>query len=322
MYLLPENASKLPHIHEYRLNAEYKYALKSSPPTHVQIEGMKALMSQGNCLGIHTNSYKVIQHRELFERFKEYLMARLGKYSKNYEEKVMVSHNGARACVLWEFPELAYDITTPQGFSTRSKMIVYSKNSHDGSWAPTSASGMMDFFCENLEMGGEWLLFRGKHTSGFTIDKFLAPQVDWIQTFGEQRDRQIRHANTPCDIAKVREFILSLDDFSKVLTDDNGEPVSDRSEEGSAIERTPTRLGDRIETRYLKEAEYRGHNMFSLSSSLTYYATHDSEEFPHVKRKRALGGKVTEMQSLLTRSDQVRKIINTHPMFTEIKAAA
>ena len=307
-----DSFSNLPRVEVAPLKATVTMPGMVRSTEEVDIKGRQALMSEdGKCFGVHSTGYKVVQHEDLFNRFKEYLLDRIGEYAEDYKQKVLVSHGGARAYAVWEFPKLAFDILTPNGFKTNSTLIVYCKNSHDGAWSPTGASGLMDFFCENMEMGGEWKLFRGKHTSGFTIDKFLAPQVNWISTFREQRNRQITQAYTPCGIYDAEKFVLSIPKFSQKAKDSDGEPLE---VDGVAV-LEPNRLGNSIMDRFHKESEMRGHNLFSLSSALTYYASHDSEEFPHRKRASALYSGSKEMANIVKRSEEVRDIINTHPLF-------
>lgn len=298
---------------------------------YAEIPDRKALvLDNGAVAGVPTSSYKTVQHEEFFSRFKEYLLDSMGSYAEGYSERVSQSHHGARAKVLWEFPRMSFDMKHKDGTAFANKFFVYARHSHDGKWGPTCVSGLMNFFCENLDMGGEWKLFRGRHTSGFSLDDFLSPNVDWVSDFVEQRTRQEVLQARSCSDSMAIDFLeidrKSPGQFSRLKKGEDGKPIlqtpsipgrGDYANPPDAFQRELNSNGDNMFDRWKIETGNYGATLFALASSVTYWASHDSEMFPcRSARRGASRGNKNVMASLQARQDMSRTMLGEYP-FTE-----
>ena len=68
-------------------------------------------------------------------------------------------------------------------------------------------------------------------------------------------------------------------------------------------------------SRFGVEVSHRGQNVFSLLSAMTYYSSHNSDEFP------TRGREGTEVQTLHGREAEVQRIIGS-PQFRALLEAA
>ena len=287
---------------------------------HPIIDQKALVLDNGAVANTPTSGYKTIQHEEFFLRFKEYLLDSMGNYSDGYSERVSQSHNGARAKVLWEFPRMSFDIEHKDGTRHPNKFFVHARHSHDGKWGPMCVSGLMNFFCENLDMSGEWKLFRGKHTSGFSLDDFLAPNVNWVDDFVEQRERQRMLQRKPCSDSLVINSLENAPKFSRQTKDDDGNPIpsvgyrhiGEPEEERYQRELSPN--GEKLYDRWKIETQNYGDTLFAFSSAIAYWASHDSEMFPCGEAKRgASKGNKNVMSTLQARQEDARAMFKAEP---------
>ena len=126
------------------------------------------------------DGFQLLQHGAVYEAFTTFLDTwKVWQPHTRYDnvsrkEHVQFSPDKSKMSLRFEFPELAtsyYSKTTQQDVTRNFFLLV--NHGLDGDWGLTSAIGLMDFACANMEMGGEWSLFKAKHTSKFNMNRFM-----------------------------------------------------------------------------------------------------------------------------------------------------
>ena len=155
---------------------------------------------------------------------------------------------------------------------------------------------MIDFFCTNGMIAGEYDVTRKRHTKNFSVDGFINAFDDTIKRHHTIVEQYQRWADTRIwDSKKVLDLYRTL---TKGTTDDP---------------KRKNGLSDRLYAQYLDEIQERGKNIFSVVSALTHYSSHDDERFKLTKR----GDDVT----LLKREEQVSTWLNSKVFADYLQAA-
>ena len=232
---------------------------------------MGIVSEQGEVVAVHSNNYKFINHKDFFTKFEEALFDNIPSiYHQNAECQFNKSDDGAKCSTVWRFPTVNYDYQTTKHRTTQS-LVVSARHSVDGSWGPTAVGGMMDFFCFNLQMGGQWKLFRGRHTSGFSLDAFLEPQVDWVKHFQNMASKYQTLCNSYCS-PQIAENLLANHKAKSTICCSFEENLG--TEDEPVYARRLNRNGKTILNMYENEEKTRGPNKFSMASALTHWSTH------------------------------------------------
>ncbi len=97
-----DSFSNLPRVEVAPLKATVTMPGMVRSTEEVDIKGRQALMSEdGKCFGVHSTGYKVVQHEDLFNRFKEYLLDRIRRVRRRLQaEGYGVSRWRSRLCCL------------------------------------------------------------------------------------------------------------------------------------------------------------------------------------------------------------------------------
>ena len=242
-------------------------------------------ISTSEIVNTPSRTYKLVQHEDIYNKFKEYLKASLADRDyESHKEDTSFSYNGARMSCKFSFPTMQVHYDHTQHGRQARNFYVLLKHGVDGAWSAESGVGLMDFACLNFEMGGEWDLFKRKHTSGFSVDKFVAPQMNCTDQFYALKNKHLHQLKTPCDDAKVLSYLKSIPKWSKQVCDEDGRKLE--HQDGTPVIDT-NKAGDRIFGQWIHEKNDRGPNIFALSSALTYWSSHDSDVFPI---KKSAGG--------------------------------
>ena len=127
-------------------------------------------------------------------------------------------------------------------------------NGYDGRIKVGFLHGFVDFYCKNgMFIGTEIDEFSRKHTSGFTLEN-VSNQLDTALLAVQGQFRTMsKLAQTPVSFPHAQAY------FEAVASS--------------------TRAG-RLMTRFEIEAGDRGQNLWSVVSAMTFYASHDNDEFP------------------------------------------
>jgi hypothetical protein len=205
----------------------------------------------GAVLGAVTDRYETIQNSELFATA-EKLFAEKGL--SNFQRKAFVTHDGARARAVYNFPAVGVSLN-------RGDLILRLtvQNSFDGSLPASFKAGMFRLICSNgmATATSKAIGFTRKHTSAIHPD-FIARSFD-------QAVAQF-HNSVPL-LQRMVNTALSTKDGVKVLNGlVNRKVVSERMAEGiKALWEAPTYEED------------RERSLYNLYNATTQHLTHNVE---------------------------------------------
>ena len=214
----------------------------------------------GAVLGAVSDRYEVIQNEELFATA-ESLFASKGL--TNFQRKAFVTHDGARARAVYNFPTVG--VTLNRG-DLILRLTV--QNSFDGSLPASFKAGMFRLICANgmATATSKAIGFTRKHTSAIHPE-FIANSFD-------QAVAQF-HNSLPL-LQRMASTAVSTKDGARVLQGlVDRKVVSDRMAEGiKAIWENPTHEED------------RERNLYNLYNAATQHLTHavESKRFELAER--------------------------------------
>jgi hypothetical protein len=199
-----------------------------------------------------------------------------------------VGRGGAFCRREYVFPAYAEELKNTQ-HATKMGLRMIAWNSYDGGSSAGLMTGLIDFYCTNgLIVGKNIQATRARHSSGLDPLSFVAPLKKSIERTEEMVDEARRMIRTPLSADAALEFLTQT--FS------------------------PRRAGQ-LSSRLNREIEERGSNVFSLLSALTYYSSHNSEEFP------TQGRDATSLETLHGREAEVARAVAS-PAFRSLLEAA
>ena len=202
-----------------------------------------------------------------------------------------MSHGSAIRCRKYTFPAFAKPIETRK-HSTDVALTVALIQSYDGSTSNGFVTGLLDFLCTNGMISGDYTKGNKRHTSGFNLSNFILDMDKVVRDFYKDIQRYQVMASTDIRIPQAEAVLEALPGMSE-------------------------RLAKVMKDQYLTEVSTRGSNVWALASALTYYSSHNSEEFP--VKGSASNDNVTK--SLLDRSRRVSSWMNSSPFQSLLLAA-
>ena len=258
------------------------------------LESHKVLVDTwtGASTGVVGNKYKVTQMVDFTKATEEMLLEAL----PNDKFKVMeisdsMSHGSAIRSRKYTFPAFSKPIKTRK-HSTDVALTVALIQSYDGSTSNGFVTGLLDFFCTNGMISGDYTKGNKRHTSGFNLSNFILDMDKVVRDFYKDIQRYQVMASTDIRIPQAEAVLEALPGMSD-------------------------RLAKVMKDQYLTEVSTRGSNVWALASALTYYSSHNSEEFP--VKGSASNDNVTK--SLLDRSRRVNTWMNSTPFQSLLLAA-
>jgi hypothetical protein len=232
--------------------------------------------------GVVGDKYKVTQMRDFTEATETMLINALPNDKfKDLEIKDSMSHGSAVRSRKYTFPAFSKPIETRK-HQTEVALTVALVQSYDGSTSNGFVTGLLDFFCTNGMISGDYTKGNKRHTSGFNLSNFILDMDKVVRDFYKDIQRYQVMASTDIMVTQAEATIEALPGMSE-------------------------RMQERMKDQYLTEVSTRGSNVWALASALTYYSSHNSEEFP--VKGSASNDNVT--RSLLDRSRQVNKWMNS-----------
>ena len=209
----------------------------------------------GKPTGVVGDGYKVTQMRDFTDATEAMLMDALPNDKfKDMEINDTMSHGSAVRCRKYTFPAFSKPIETRK-HSTEVALTVALVQSYDGSTSNGFVTGLLDFFCTNGMISGDYTKGNKRHTSGFNLTNFILDMDKVVKDFYNDIQRYQIWAATDISVVHAEGAIESLPGMSD-------------------------RLAKGIKDQYLTEVRTRGSNVWALASALTYYSSHNSEEFP------------------------------------------
>ena len=249
-----------------------------------ELESHKVLVDTwtGAPTGVVGDKYKVTQMGDFTKAAEAMLMETLPNDKfKDLEITDSMSHGATVRCRKYTFPAFSKPIETRK-HQTEVALTVALIQSYDGSTSNGFVTGLLDFFCTNGMISGDYTKGNRRHTSGFNLTNFMLDMDKVVRNFYRDIHRYQIMAQTNIRILEAEAVIESLTGMSQ-------------------------KMQERMKDQYLTEVETRGSNVWALASALTYYSSHNSEEFPI--KGSASNDNVT--RSLLDRSRQVSKWMNS-----------
>ena len=205
--------------------------------------------------GVVGDKYKVTQMRDFTDATERMLMDALPNDKfKDMEIHDTMSHKSAVRCRKYTFPAFSKPIETRK-HQTEVALTVALVQSYDGSTSNGFVTGLLDFFCTNGMISGDYTKGNKRHTSGFNLTNFILDMDKVVKDFYNDIQRYQIWAGTDIPVIQAEGTIESLPGMSD-------------------------KLAKGIKDQYLTEVQTRGSNVWALASALTYYSSHNSEEFP------------------------------------------
>ena len=246
----------------------------------------------GASTGVVGNKYKVTQMGDFTKATEEMLLEALPNDKfKDMEISDSMSHGSAIRCRKYTFPAFAMPIETRK-HKTEVALTVALIQSYDGSTSNGFVTGLIDFLCTNGIISGDYTKGNKRHTSGFNLSNFILDMDKVVRDFYKDIQRYQVMASTDIRIPQAEAVLEALPGMSD-------------------------RLAKVMKDQYLTEVSTRGSNVWALASALTYYSSHNSEEFP--VKGSASNDNVTK--SLLDRSRRVNTWMNSSPFQSLLLAA-
>ena len=209
----------------------------------------------GASTGVVGDKYKVTQMRDFTDATERMLMDALPNDKfKDMEIHDTMSHGSAVRCRKYTFPAFSKPIETRK-HSTEVALTVALVQSYDGSTSNGFVTGLLDFFCTNGMISGDYTKGNKRHTSGFNLTNFILDMDKVVKDFYNDIQRYQIWAGTDIPVVHAEGVIEALPGMSD-------------------------KLAKGIKDQYLTEVQTRGSNVWALASALTYYSSHNSEEFP------------------------------------------
>lgn len=185
------------------------------------------------------------------------------------------------------FPAYAKELKNTE-FATKIGLRVVASNSYDGGSSARLMVGLIDFYCTNgMVIGKNIEKIARRHSSRLSPELFINP----LKLSIDQSNEMVEH------VRKMMRTPVKQDDVVILL---------EKHFSGS-------RAGQMV-ARFEKERDVRGNNVFALHSALTYYSSHNSEDFP--TRGENFNSRILE-----AREEEVQRIVAS-PEFRRILEAA
>lgn len=255
-----------------------------------KITGSKALLrsvdGKGQVLNVVNSTYKLVDNRELFTAIENTIIEVVPATKlHNVKIKDHVSYSGRVCFREYVFPGIVCDIgaKSPLGF----RVVV--SNSYGGG-AVRMLAGAIEFFCTNGCVSGAYESSYARHTSGLVVAGFATKINAALERFVKDAALWRRWVETPVKY----EAAMAL---FKTLT--NNET-----------------LQNNLTHQYFKEHDERGHNLWSVYSAMTYYASHNEGNFATRNQGETTGAAST----MFKRELDVRNWVNS-PAFKELEYA-
>jgi len=235
------------------------------------------------CIGMVNSTYTGTSHPDYFGKMREQWMNTL--QPEKYDIKTRTAGNGAWALETVTFPDLKGVVETKK-HKTETAMQLNYWHSVNGSTSNNFVGGLIDFFCTNGMVTGDYSVLKKRNTKNFDLSTFADKAGGMITGYSEH--------NAWCQ--RLAEKEIHLDQIDSMLES-----------------MMPKRKADKMFSSVLQETNVRGNNMWAVYSAMTQYATH-SDRFEFRKTNND-----TQVQRQFNRNLEVAKWVE-HPSFLEMAA--
>ena len=212
-------------------------------------------------LNVVNSGYRVVENAEVLEPLQRQMINYFDPLVlEDVKIKDTISANGNVCYAEYLFPRLKHGIETSTGHKTEFGLRFVMKNTFDGKGSVTMWSGLIDFFCTNGTVMGQYDVTRKRHSRNFNTDGFISAFEMSMTSHRQAVEKYQRYADTMVGSStKVQQL------FDK-LTKTNRQ---DQKRSGG--------LSDRLFAQWMDEVRERGNNLFAVQSAMTHYASHGDD---------------------------------------------
>jgi len=245
-------------------------------------------------LGIVGEGFKCASHPDFYRGVFDCISS---QFSEDDVENAIVNfrtaRNGAWSMLDISFPTNKKPITTKKHKTEVAQRLI-ALHGVDGSASNKVFTGMIDFFCTNGMVTGDYDKVLRKNTSGFSLDAFITQLNKSQRDFQAQADLIQGWADTEFTVFEIEGIKDLLDDIV-----------------------TSQKKAEKLYNLYMEESATRGHNKFALYSAFTNYASYADERNGFALRAN---GNDTQAVSMWSREQEVSKWVSD-PKFITLEAA-
>ena len=262
---------------------------------HKMLTRGNGISEEDSFLSIVKSNYRIVENEEILMPLQEQMINYFDPtVLADVQIKDHIAKDGAVCFSEYIFPSVKKPVETDTGHKTNMMLRFILKNTFNGSSSVVFYGGLIDAFCTNGMILGDYDVTKRKHTKNFTIDGFIEAFDDCMVNYKNVADTYQKWANTKIS---YRHNIPLL--FSKLTN--NQDPKKKNT------------LADRLYAQCMDEVTNRGNNLFAVTSAMTHYASHNDNRFP--LRSNA------DNDSLFKRQETVRKWFNSKTFEDFLEAA-
>jgi hypothetical protein len=248
-------------------------------------------------LSIVNKKYRVVQNEEILMPMQEQMINHFDpSVLEDIQVKDHIAKNGAVCFSEYILPKIKGSVETDTGHKTEIGLRFILKNTFDGSSSVVFYGGVIDFFCTNGMISGEYDVTKKRHTKNFSVDGFLAAFDGAVTRHVWMCEKYQEWADT-----KLQNDTKVVQLLRKLTNGTDEEPKKKNT------------LSDKLFAQYIDETHDRGSNVFSLVSAMTNYASHSNGRFGMRKN--------SDHDTLLKRQQTVSKWLSSNT-FTDFLEAA
>lgn len=249
-----------------------------------KMEGQKYVIN-GNTdeyIGIVGNGFTCASHGDFFRDVIDTTTEKLSEHDmQGAEISWRDAHQNGWAMMDMRLPNVNAKIITDKHETTVAQRII-ALHGVNGTCSNVTIFGAIDFFCLNGQIRGRHDKVMRKNTSNFNLDAFIIELEKSQQDFTAQTQQMQRWANTSLVGVNVKAML------EKLMQSD--------------------RKAMKMYTLYNQEVSTRGHNLWSLYSAFTNYATYADERNGFKQRNT---GNDTQDKSMFMRELEVAQWVDS-----------
>lgn len=260
-------------------------------PTKVDDKKYVINADTGKYLGIVGNGFNCASHGDFYSKLRDTVTEGISSYElHNAITTWRTARNGAWTMLDITLPNMTSQVVSEKHQTELGNRLIC-LHGIDGSCSNQVYYGMIDFFCTNGMIQGEYDKVRRKNTTNFSLGAFIQELKNARTSFYDNAAKMQVWAETSLKYVDVKSL---LDDMLK-----------------------SKRKSEKMYNLYMQETGTRGHNKWALYSAFTNYASYADEQNGFKLRET---GNDTKAISMWSREQEVSKLISDK-RFVELEAA-
>ena len=251
--------------------------------------------STDEVLGVVGNSFTCASHPDFYDGVFGCITKQFSEHDiNNATIDFRTAQNGAWSMLDITFPTNKRVITTKK-HKTEVAQRVIALHSVNASTSNRVWGGLIDFFCLNKTVTGDYASLMRKNTSGFSLEDFIIQLNKTQSDFMAQADLMQSWADTEFNTFQVEGVKDLLDDI-----------VTSKSK------------SEKLFNLFMEETATRGFNKMALASAFSNYSSYADERNGFALRSN---GNDTQAVSMWQRESEVAKLV-TNKKFLQYAVAA